>query len=146
MDRVGTARRLLDQGSVLILGGGTGNAFFTTDTTACLRALELGAQTVIKATRVDGVFRCDFRAGLEGGVKNPAKLYKALGELEATWASPDHAEPWACGPAGAVSNGSKGAAREEARGGGRAAPTTARRQAALGRGRVEAHRAYWSRI
>jgi len=54
-----SARQVLDQGSVLILGGGTGNAFFTTDTTACLRALELGAQTVIKATRVDGVFSDD---------------------------------------------------------------------------------------
>ena len=54
-----SARQALDQGSVLILGGGTGNAFFTTDTTACLRALELGAQTVIKATRVDGVFSDD---------------------------------------------------------------------------------------
>ena len=54
-----SARQVLDQGSVLILGGGTGNPFFTTDTTACLRGLELGAQTVIKATRVDGVFSDD---------------------------------------------------------------------------------------
>ena len=53
------ARRVLDQGSVLVLAGGTGNPFFTTDTTACLRALELGAQTVIKATRVDGVYSDD---------------------------------------------------------------------------------------
>ena len=54
-----SARQVLDQGSVLILAGGTGNPFFTTDTTACLRALEVGAQTVIKATRVDGVFSDD---------------------------------------------------------------------------------------
>ena len=54
-----TARQVLDQGSILVLAGGTGNPFFTTDTTACLRALELDAQTVIKATRVNGVFSDD---------------------------------------------------------------------------------------
>ena len=53
------ARQVLDQGSILVLAGGTGNPFFTTDTTACLRALELNAQTVIKATRVNGVFSDD---------------------------------------------------------------------------------------
>ena len=53
------ARGVLDQGSILVLAGGTGNPFFTTDTTACLRALELGVQTVIKATRVDGVYSED---------------------------------------------------------------------------------------
>ena len=53
------ARGVLDQGSILVLAGGTGNPFFTTDTTACLRALELGVQTVVKATRVDGVYSED---------------------------------------------------------------------------------------
>ncbi len=54
-----SARAWLDQGVVVILAGGTGNPFFTTDTTACLRALELGAHTVVKATRVNGVFSDD---------------------------------------------------------------------------------------
>ncbi len=49
----------LSAGTVPILVGGTGNPFFTTDTTACLRALELGISTVIKATRVNGVFDSD---------------------------------------------------------------------------------------
>ena len=49
----------LAEGRVPILVGGTGNPFFTTDTTACLRALELGLDTVIKATRVNGVFESD---------------------------------------------------------------------------------------
>ncbi len=39
----------------MLLGGGTGNPFFTTDTTAVLRAAEIGAQAVLKATNVDGV-------------------------------------------------------------------------------------------
>ena len=49
----------LEQGAIVVLAGGTGNPFFTTDTTACLRALELNAQMVIKATRVDGIFDRD---------------------------------------------------------------------------------------
>jgi len=53
------AQQSLKQGAIVVLAGGTGNPFFTTDTTACLRALELDAQMVIKATRVDGVFDRD---------------------------------------------------------------------------------------
>lgn len=53
------ARSDLEQGSLVILAGGTGNPYFTTDTTACLRGLELDASMVIKATRVDGVFDRD---------------------------------------------------------------------------------------
>ena len=53
------ARALLDSGSIVILAGGTGCPFFSTDTTASLRALEIGAKTLIKATRVDGVFDRD---------------------------------------------------------------------------------------
>ena len=53
------ANALLDSGSLVILAGGTGCPFFTTDTTASLRALEIGAKTLIKATRVDGVFDRD---------------------------------------------------------------------------------------
>jgi uridylate kinase len=53
------AARHLDQGHVLLLAGGTGNPFFTTDTTAVLRAAELGAQAVLKATDVDGIYSAD---------------------------------------------------------------------------------------
>jgi len=50
---------LLQSGQVVILGGGTGNPFFTTDSAAALRALELKADCFIKATRVDGVYAAD---------------------------------------------------------------------------------------
>lgn len=49
----------LGRGEVAILTGGTGNPFFTTDTAACLRALELNADLVLKATKVDGVYSAD---------------------------------------------------------------------------------------
>jgi len=44
---------------VVILGGGTGNPFFTTDTAAALRAAEIGADLLLKATKVDGVYTAD---------------------------------------------------------------------------------------
>jgi uridylate kinase len=53
------AARHLAAGRVLVLAAGTGNPFFTTDTTAVLRAAELGAQAVLKATDVDGVYSAD---------------------------------------------------------------------------------------
>jgi len=53
------ALRHLERGRVAILAGGTGNPFFTTDTCAALRALELGADLIIKATKVDGVYSAD---------------------------------------------------------------------------------------
>jgi len=53
------AIRHLEKGRVVIFGGGTGNPFFTTDTTAALRATEIGADVVIKATKVDGVYDSD---------------------------------------------------------------------------------------
>ena len=49
----------LDKGRVVLLAAGTGNPYFTTDTTAVLRAAELGAQAVLKATNVDGVYSAD---------------------------------------------------------------------------------------
>jgi uridylate kinase len=49
----------LAQGRIVLLGGGTGNPFFTTDTTAVLRAAEIDAQAVLKATNVDGVYTAD---------------------------------------------------------------------------------------
>ena len=53
------AERHLEKGRVVILAGGTGNPYFTTDTTAALRACELGVECVMKATNVDGVFDKD---------------------------------------------------------------------------------------
>jgi uridylate kinase len=49
----------LEQGQVVILSAGTGSPFFTTDTAASLRAIEIGAQLLIKATKVDGVYSSD---------------------------------------------------------------------------------------
>jgi uridylate kinase len=53
------AQRYLADGHIVLLGGGTGNPFFTTDTTAVLRAAEIEAQAVLKATNVDGVYSAD---------------------------------------------------------------------------------------
>lgn len=53
------AIRHLEKGRVIILAGGTGNPFFTTDTCAALRASEIQAQVLIKATKVDGVYSAD---------------------------------------------------------------------------------------
>src|SRR5436190_4642009 len=53
------AYRHLAEGRVVLLAGGTGNPYFTTDTTAVLRAAEIGANAVLKATNVDGVYSAD---------------------------------------------------------------------------------------
>ncbi len=53
------ALRHLEKGRVVILAGGTGNPYFTTDTTASLRAMELSVDVVLKATKVDGVYDSD---------------------------------------------------------------------------------------
>ena len=53
------AIRHLEKGRVVILGGGTGNPYFSTDTAAALRAIEINADIVIKATKVDGVYESD---------------------------------------------------------------------------------------
>src|SRR5260370_38568683 len=55
----GATHKYLAEGRIVLLGGGTGNSFFTTDTTAVLRAAEIGAQAVLKATNVDGVYSAD---------------------------------------------------------------------------------------
>jgi uridylate kinase len=57
-DRRG-AIRYLDSGEVVIFAAGTGNPFFTTDSAACLRAIEVEAELVLKATKVDGVYTAD---------------------------------------------------------------------------------------
>ncbi len=62
----------LRNGHVVIFAAGTGNPFFTTDTAACLRAIEVGADIVLKATKVDGIYSAD-------PVKNPdAEHYEFL--------------------------------------------------------------------
>ena len=67
------AIRHLGQGDVVIFAAGTGNPFFTTDSSACLRAIEVEAELVLKATKVDGVYTSD-------PVKNPdAVRFERLG-------------------------------------------------------------------
>lgn len=53
------AIRHMEKGRVVIFVGGTGNPYFTTDTTAALRAIEMGAEVILKATKVDGVYSSD---------------------------------------------------------------------------------------
>ena len=66
------AVRHLEKNRVVICAGGTGNPFFTTDTAAALRAIEVGADIVLKATKVDGVYSAD-------PVKDPgAELFREL--------------------------------------------------------------------
>jgi uridylate kinase len=71
------AVRHLEKGRVVIFGGGTGNPYFSTDTTAALRAAEVGADVILKATKVDGVYDSDPK-------KNPsAKRFDRITYLEA---------------------------------------------------------------
>jgi len=73
----GKAIRYLEEGKVVIFAAGTGNPFFTTDTAAALRASEVGAEIVLKATKVDGVYTSD-------PVKDPgAKRYSRVSFDEA---------------------------------------------------------------
>jgi uridylate kinase len=53
------ATRHLEKGRVIIFAGGTGNPYFTTDTTASLRAMEVGAEVILKATKVEGIYDAD---------------------------------------------------------------------------------------
>ena len=55
----GKAIRYLEEGKIVVFAAGTGNPFFTTDTAAALRGAEIGAEIVIKATKVDGVYTAD---------------------------------------------------------------------------------------
>ena len=55
----GKALRYLEEGKVVIFGAGTGNPFFTTDTAAALRGMEMGVDIVVKATKVDGIYSAD---------------------------------------------------------------------------------------
>jgi uridylate kinase len=53
------AMRHLEKGRVVIFAAGTGNPYFTTDTTASLRAMEIGAEAILKGTKVDGIYNAD---------------------------------------------------------------------------------------
>jgi uridylate kinase len=55
----GKAIRYLEEGKIVIFAAGTGNPFFTTDTAAALRGAEMGAEIVLKATKVDGIYTAD---------------------------------------------------------------------------------------
>src|ERR1017187_1146102 len=55
----GKAIRYLEEGRIVVFAGGTGNPFFTTDTAAALRGSEIGAEIVLKATKVDGIYTAD---------------------------------------------------------------------------------------
>lgn len=70
------AIRMLREKRVVIFSAGTGSPFFTTDSAACLRGIEIEADVVLKATKVDGVYDCD-------PAKNPnAKLFQSLSYSE----------------------------------------------------------------
>ncbi len=70
------AIRHLEKGRIVIFAAGTGNPYFSTDTAAALRALEIGAEVILKATKVDGVYDAD-------PAKHPdAKLFNRLSYLE----------------------------------------------------------------
>lgn len=82
------ALRHLEKGRVVILGGGTGNPYFTTDTAASLRAMEIGAEVILKATKVDGVYSDD-PCKVKDAVKFPKLTYldvlkKGLKVMDAT--------------------------------------------------------------
>ena len=73
----GKAIRYLEEGRVVIFGAGTGNPFFTTDTAAALRGMEMNADVVIKATKVDGIYTDDPKTNPE------AMRYKTISFDEA---------------------------------------------------------------
>ncbi|MDR0970768.1 MAG: UMP kinase [Bacteroidales bacterium] len=67
----------LNQGNIVIIGGGTGNPYFTTDTASTLRAIEIGADAILKGTRVDGIYTSDPEKD------SSAKKYSSLSFQEA---------------------------------------------------------------
>lgn len=70
------AVRHLEKNRIVIFGAGTGNPYFTTDTAAALRAIEVGCQVVLKATKVDGVYSAD------PVIEHDAKLFDELSYIE----------------------------------------------------------------
>ncbi|MEA3509980.1 MAG: UMP kinase [Actinomycetota bacterium] len=82
------AIRHLEKGRIVIFAGGTGNPFFTTDTTAALRGAEIGAAAILKATKVDGVYNADpvttLDARLLSEVTYMEAIQRQLGVMDAT--------------------------------------------------------------
>lgn len=78
----------LEKGRIIILAGGTGNPYFTTDTAAALRAVELGADALLKGTKVDGIYsgdpETDPDAKMIGGINYTDVLKQELGVMDAT--------------------------------------------------------------
>ena len=83
-----TAIRHLDSDDVVIFSAGTGNPFFTTDSAACLRGIEINADLVLKATKVDGVYsedpRCNSNATKYSRLTYDEVLEKKLGVMDLT--------------------------------------------------------------
>ena len=89
------AMRHLEKGRVVILAAGTGNPYFTTDTAAALRAVEIGAEVLLKATKVDGVYTADPAArsrrpaprgaDLRAGAHRPAGRARLDGRSACAW-------------------------------------------------------------
>ncbi len=73
----GRAIRHLEKGRVVILGAGTGNPYFTTDTAAALRSMEIDAELLVKATKVDGIYDADPK------INPKAKRFASITYLEA---------------------------------------------------------------
>ena len=84
----GKAIRYLEEGKIVIFAAGTGNPFFTTDTAAALRGSEMGAEIVIKATKVDGVYTADpkkdARAKRYSRISFDEAIARNLGVMDAT--------------------------------------------------------------
>ena len=71
-----SAIKELESGKIILISGGTGNPYFTTDTAAALRAIELNAEAILKATKVDGIYESD-------PLKNSKAIkFNSLGFLE----------------------------------------------------------------
>jgi len=70
------AVRHLEKGRVVIFGAGTGNPYFTTDTAASLRAMEINAQVILKGTKVDGVYSADPKKGPHGYALQRTDLHR----------------------------------------------------------------------
>ena len=82
------ARRHLSEGKIVIFAAGTGNPFFTTDTAAALRGVEIGAEVVLKATKVDGIYTADPKkdpnATRYSDISFDEAISKNLGVMDAT--------------------------------------------------------------
>jgi uridylate kinase len=79
------ANRHLDKGRIVIFGAGTGNPFFTTDTAAALRANEIGAEVLMKATKVDGIYSADPKKDPSAKRYDHLDYTTVLKETSASW-------------------------------------------------------------